>query len=148
MSAGTGSNLCRHTFGTGLEIAQTIDFIGDFTMAQDGTRKNSTYHIHTHAHTHTERSERNGKSRVPPVPAVPRFSDWLLAQADRDDPIGDLAYDARRDPPSAPMWGVRELRDHIGRRHGDRAAIRALNEAAAEWQQCCDSATAGDRIAP
>ena len=116
-------------------------------MAQDVTG-NDYIHTYTHTHTHTERSERNGKSPVPAVPTVPRFSDWLLAQADRDDPIGDLAYDVRRDPPTAPLWGVKELRDHMGRRRADRAAIRALNEAAAEWQQCCGSAIAGARIAP
>ena len=116
-------------------------------MAQDGTGKKGIHHMHTHAHAHAERSERNRNSPVPPVPTCARFSDWLLAQADRPDPVGDLAEDVRRDPPKVPLWGVRELRDHMGQRRACREALMALNEAASEWRQCCDSATAGDRMA-
>lgn len=113
-------------------------------MAQDGTHEMELSINTLRARTHTERSGRNGKS---PVPRVPGFRAWLLAQAGRDDPIGDLAADVRRDPPGTQAWSVEELRDHMAQRRADRAAIRALNEAADEWRACCDSPTAGARIA-
>ena len=35
------------------------------------------------------------------------FTEWLLRQADRADPVGDLAGDVTRDPdwPTAASWG-------------------------------------------
>jgi uncharacterized protein YozE (UPF0346 family) len=59
------------------------------------------------------------------------FHRWLLTQIDRDDPVGDLAVDARRDK-SFPVEAVtrRELESYLSR-HGAHV-IRALREA---WRE-------------
>lgn len=75
------------------------------------------------------------------------FSSWLLAQSGRDDPVGDLAGDVRRDPPTGG-WGVKELRRHMHHRGACGEALAALSQAYSEWNQCCGSRTGGDRMAP
>jgi uncharacterized protein YozE (UPF0346 family) len=59
------------------------------------------------------------------------FHRWLLTQIDRDDPVGDLAVDARRDK-EFPVGAVtrRELQSYLSR-HGAHV-IRALREA---WRE-------------
>lgn len=63
-----------------------------------------------------------------------KFANWLQAQVDRDDPVGDLAGDVFRCPPSAPDWGVDELRAHMRSRGACRESMRALNDAASEFR--------------
>lgn len=60
-----------------------------------------------------------------------RFWTWLKEQARRDDPIGDLASDALRSPPSSRS--ARGLREHMTDRRAHYAALRALDDAEAEW---------------
>lgn len=59
------------------------------------------------------------------------FHRWLLAQVDRDDSVGDLAVDARRDK-TFPIGASnrRELERYLSR-HGDHV-VRALREA---WRE-------------
>lgn len=63
------------------------------------------------------------------------FSDWLMTQTDRDDPVGDLANDAERDP-TAPLGGsVETWRGYLMRRPGVCWQARAaLDQAIAEFQ--------------
>ena len=59
------------------------------------------------------------------------FYRWLLTQTDRNDPVGDLAVDARRDK-TFPVGASnrRELESYLSR-HGDHV-VRALREA---WRE-------------
>lgn len=75
------------------------------------------------------------------------FSEWLLTQLDRDDFVGDLAGDVRRDPPINAL-GVKELRRHMHHRHACGEALDALRRAYSEWHQCCCSTTADDKMTP
>lgn len=63
------------------------------------------------------------------------FTSWLLDQTDRDDPIGDLANDAKRDagwPRDATARAAFE--SHIRRSGSDTSgAVRALHEAWREY---------------
>lgn len=97
-------------------------------MAQDGTSKTDT---HIYAHTCRREFGCNRSSPVPSCAAVPEFSGWLLSQVGRDDPIGDLAADVRRDPP-AGLWGASELRSHMRNRGACCDAVAALDAAIAE----------------
>lgn len=60
------------------------------------------------------------------------FETWLARQSDRDDPIGDLAQDAERDPPND--WSPDALRSHIERRGGCMEAVIAARWAGDEWR--------------
>jgi hypothetical protein len=55
---------------------------------------------------------------------VTGFSAWLLSYT-RNNRIGDLASDVRRDPPGA-AWGYRELKQHMLDRRACRDAMMAL----------------------
>lgn len=58
------------------------------------------------------------------------FTRWLLDQADRDDPVGDLARDARSDP-NFPEGTVGQVLDYLStpaRRGAREAFIEALEE--------------------
>ena len=61
------------------------------------------------------------------------FSNWLLSQSDRDDPVGDLANDAILDPPPGGQWGVDDLRRHMMNRRACTDAFDALREARREF---------------
>lgn len=67
---------------------------------------------------------------------IPRFYDWLKGQAERDDPIGDLAQDAARDP-GAPRDGSPEAwRCYLTRNPGAGWKARAaLDQAIAEFRR-------------
>ena len=62
------------------------------------------------------------------------FFRWLLTQVDRDDPIGDLANDAQRDP-QAPVNGTTTAWRSYLRRHPGACwqARLALEAAIAEY---------------
>lgn len=76
-------------------------------MAQDKTNIHTYTHTRAgHTYTHTRAVKELAvmqKHPVPPVPPVPSFSGWLLAYR-RNNRIGDLAADVRREPPR-PGWG-------------------------------------------
>lgn len=61
------------------------------------------------------------------------FTDWLDRQADRDDPIGDLASDVRRDK-KAPKGDAEALRTHMTFRGASSEALDALMLAEREWR--------------
>ena len=68
------------------------------------------------------------------APERAHFRGWLLAQIDRDDPVGDLARDAAIDT----CWttiGWRRFVFHIANEHGatDRA-VDAARQARAEYR--------------
>jgi uncharacterized protein YozE (UPF0346 family) len=58
------------------------------------------------------------------------FYNWLLRQAVRDDPVGDLANDSKRDA-SFPVavTSQEQLRSHLRRRNACDEALVALDEA-------------------
>ena len=61
------------------------------------------------------------------------FRSWLDAQAERDDPVGDLARDAHADP----CWtgeGWRSLAAHVLNVHDGRAVTAALHRARDEYR--------------
>lgn len=58
------------------------------------------------------------------------FTRWLFDQADRDDPVGDLARDAKADP-NFPDGDVGECLNYLSRarfREGRRALMEAMEE--------------------
>lgn len=60
------------------------------------------------------------------------FKTWLLSQTYRDDPIGDLADDAKRDTRS---WrSIKGLRDSMIGWRACREAYEALDEAIEEYK--------------
>jgi hypothetical protein len=64
------------------------------------------------------------------APASP-FVRWLFKQAGRNDPVGDLATDAKADL-HFPRGGLKEVRDYLSRYFGP--VQDALDEAIAEWR--------------
>jgi len=64
------------------------------------------------------------------------FTRWLLQQADRDDPIGDLASDVTRDPDwPARSKSLNRLLVYLRNRGACEGAIAALQAAWREWQE-------------
>ena len=64
------------------------------------------------------------------------FYEWLIKQTKRDDVVGDLAQDARRDknfPKHAT--NLTQLRNHLTANGAGNPALRALREAYAEWSR-------------
>lgn len=62
------------------------------------------------------------------------FTQWLLSQADRDDPIGDLANDAQRDPRAPVNGSAKTWRGYLARHPGACWQSRlALEDAIAEY---------------
>ena len=61
------------------------------------------------------------------------FVKWLFKQAKRDDLVGDLAYDLKRDKTFSPDGDFHAVIFHI-ERHGDHV-ITALDVAHKEWQE-------------
>lgn len=65
------------------------------------------------------------------------FYDWLMNQVDRDDPIGDLANDAQRDPKAPTSGSVATWRGYLTRHPGACWKAReALEEAIEEYGAC------------
>lgn len=63
------------------------------------------------------------------------FYDWLMMQVDRDDPIGDLANDAKRDhTTSDELNSYKKWRHHLWQYNACREASEALKEAWDEFQ--------------
>lgn len=60
------------------------------------------------------------------------FTDWLLDQGGRDDPIGDLAKDAKADR-TFPRGDPDEVRGYLLHR-ASAACLEALEEAIEEYQ--------------
>lgn len=63
------------------------------------------------------------------------FQEWLMAYK-RDNRIGDLARDVRRDPPKEAnyidvqkVWDAKRLREHMVNRRACREALEALSAA-------------------
>jgi hypothetical protein len=69
-----------------------------------------------------------GTLRVRPSP----FVRWLFNQAGREDPVGDLASDAKEDL-SFPRGGLEQVRGYLSH-HGEHV-MKALKLASAEWRQ-------------
>ena len=64
------------------------------------------------------------------------FTKWLLQQAGRDDPIGDLASDVARDPDwPAGGRGLGRFLVYLRNRGACDGAIAALRAAWREWQE-------------
>ncbi len=65
------------------------------------------------------------------------FIQWLHNQADRDDPIGDLARDTQRDPwfRSNTDPSFRNIRQHLSAQAASTAAHDALVAAHREWRK-------------
>lgn len=63
------------------------------------------------------------------------FLAWLAKQEGRNDPIGDLATDARRSPPPARITTILDFRRWVYRQQYNIEAVHAVTEAALEWRQ-------------
>ena len=67
----------------------------------------------------------------------PRFDQWLLTQADREDPVGDIAREFSEDRSVGCAGDIRtpeQLISHIERvHHAIDLAIRAFEQARAEY---------------
>ncbi|MGQ9683846.1 MAG: YozE family protein [Anaerolineae bacterium] len=64
------------------------------------------------------------------------FTQWLLQQVDRDDPVGDLAGDAARDPEwPAGGRGLSRFLVYLRNRGACEGAITALQLAWSEWKE-------------
>jgi len=67
----------------------------------------------------------------------PRFDQWLLAQTDREDPVGDIAREFSEDRSIGCAGDIRtpeQLIGHIERvHHAVEPAIRAFEQARAEY---------------
>ena len=74
---------------------------------------------------------------VKPVkPATSRFYRWLLRQAGRDDPVGDVGAAAKGDQFFPVNTESRsKLRSHLRRSNADRLALVALDEALQEFKK-------------
>lgn len=60
------------------------------------------------------------------------FTDWLLTQKHRDDPVGDLARDAAQDP----TWPKEETLDsHIDHMESRGACAGAIEALAQTWDK-------------
>ncbi len=71
-----------------------------------------------------------------------RFPAWLRQQHARQDPVGDLARDMRRDhawPPSATT--LRAFERHLKCMGACDGAVNALQRAFTEWQSGAAGAT-------
>jgi hypothetical protein len=61
------------------------------------------------------------------------FTDWLIKQVNRNDPVGDLARDARRDVELPNLNTVKDWKIHLSYR-ACREAKDALKQAANEYK--------------
>lgn len=68
------------------------------------------------------------------------FASWLIGQAGRDDPIGDLVHDLNISLGLHAAAGSRgidspdAIRKHMTDRHAGNAALQTLDEAECEWR--------------
>ena len=70
---------------------------------------------------------------------IPGFTTWLLQQAGRDDPVGDLAGDVARDPDwPASSRSLSRLLVYLHNRGACDGAIAALRAAWSEWKEQSD----------
>jgi uncharacterized protein YozE (UPF0346 family) len=77
------------------------------------------------------------------------FTSWLRRQVRREDPVGDLARDAVRDP----TWPRRTItidryRDYFDEREAGYLAVATLDRAWAEWEQAGATPEATGRPTP
>lgn len=63
------------------------------------------------------------------------FRRWLRKQEGRNDPIGDLAGDAKQCPPRTQADDVTDWREHLCRNGACREALQTLEEAWKEYQE-------------
>lgn len=69
-----------------------------------------------------------------PEPAAkPCFATWLLGQSKRDDPIGDLARAAHRDPRYPIDGAVEDVAGRLNKLEADPDMHIALEDAELEW---------------
>ena len=69
------------------------------------------------------------------------FCAWLRAQADRDDPIGDLASDFKRDPQGSGVNSIEAFRRQLELLHACSGAFEAFELALTEWRRCNTAAS-------
>ena len=62
------------------------------------------------------------------------FSAWLLRQTKRDDPIGDLASDAKQDKTFPKTNSKEKIANYLRSKRACHEAIEALTEAYAEFK--------------
>lgn len=90
-------------------------------------------------HTRKKAQAAMANSPVTSCDPVTGFTDWLLAYS-RNNRIGDLAADVRRDPPR-PGWGYTELRRHMLSRGACLDAMKSLEAAKRAYYRhasaCC-----------
>jgi hypothetical protein len=65
------------------------------------------------------------------------FTIWLLRQADRNDPIGDLAQDHRRSPLRSDLKTRDDIASAIMHKGGCFAAVEAGEDAWRAWRRVC-----------
>jgi uncharacterized protein YozE (UPF0346 family) len=71
---------------------------------------------------------------MPHSAAQPSFRDWLIRQAHRDDPVGDIARDMLDDPEWPASDGIlAEHRDYLTSVNASPVALNALQQAWDEW---------------
>jgi len=63
------------------------------------------------------------------------FKSWLMMQSKRQDPVGALARDVRKDRAWPPTQDLVKLRQHMMKRGAADDARAALDEAYAEYQK-------------
>lgn len=63
-----------------------------------------------------------------------RFYSWLLRQTKRDDPIGDLACDAKRDKTFPKTSAKGKITNYLHSKGACHEAIESFNEAYAEFK--------------
>ena len=69
------------------------------------------------------------------------FYEWLITQTDRDDPIGDLASDMKRDQDVPTTEDDREIWAlHLQKRNESYEALAALSAGWEEYQSITKSA--------
>lgn len=63
------------------------------------------------------------------------FHSWIEQQRDRDDPVGDLAYDVMRDKDfPTGVRSLKEAKQYLGSELGRRHAVKALSAAWREFE--------------
>ena len=64
------------------------------------------------------------------------FSEWVEAQAERDDPLGDFARDCVADPDWPKRGSLDDYREYLSfEAHADDWTRRFLDEAWAEYER-------------
>jgi YozE SAM-like fold len=63
------------------------------------------------------------------------FTAWLLAQGDRSDPVGHLAYEAHEDADFPAAGSIETCRDYLAGVGASPEALAALEQAGREFAQ-------------